>query len=253
MHRRLFLLSGAAALGGCATSNTTQPSLVSNLLKPALHTPAPAQLAANGPVQEGVRDMRPGNLLAGDIPAIGPFDKAVYAGMPHDIHPIPPLDFKRVNKAFLRSVVLYPTKEVAGTIVISPKTHFLYLILGDGRAIRYGVGVGRAGFAWSGTANVHFKREWPKWFPPPEMIARDSRLRQFKTQKFMPGGINNPLGARAHYLWQGDKDTYYRVHGTNEPESIGLSMSSGCIRMHNLDVVDLYSRTSLGCKVIVEA
>src|SRR5487761_2719513 len=126
MHRRLFLLSGAAALGGCATSNTPQPTLVSNLLKPALHTPAQTQLAANGP-----------------------FDKAVYAGMPNDIHPIPPLDFKHVNKAFLRSVVLYPTKEVAGTIVISPKTHYLYLVLGDGRAIRYGVGVGRAGFAWS--------------------------------------------------------------------------------------------------------
>ncbi len=246
MDRRWFLIGGTAALAGCTTDST------GNKLKLASTDPyKPHFISPDAKVEPGHRDLRPANLMAGNIPSIGPFDKAVYAGMPNDIHPIPPLDFKRVNKAFLRSVVLYPTVEKAGTIYVNPHQRYLYLTLGDGRAIRYGVGVGRAGFAWKGIADVRIKREWPRWIPPAEMVARQPELKPYAAPKGMPGGINNPLGARAHYLWEGNHDTYYRIHGTNEPESIGQAMSSGCIRMHNLDVVDLYNRCNLGSKVIV--
>src|SRR5262249_52899179 len=118
-----------------------------------------------------------------------------------------------------------------------------------GRAIRYGIGVGREGFAWSGAATVKSKQEWPKWFPPADMMARDPRAAPWADG--MPGGLQNPLGARALYLWQGDKDTLYRIHGTNEPWSIGRAGSSGCIRMFNQDVIDLYDRVPEGSRVVV--
>ncbi|MBV1706517.1 MAG: L,D-transpeptidase [Hyphomicrobiales bacterium] len=239
-------MGGAAALAGCTTDSTNNKLKVA-----ATHGNQPHFISPDAYVKPGHRDLRPANLLAGNIPKLGPFDRAVYAGMPHDIHPIPPLDFKHVDLAFLRSVVLYPTSEKAGTIYVIPHKRFLYLTLGDGRAIRYGVGVGRAGFAWKGIADVRIKREWPRWIPPEDMIVRQPELKKYAAPVGMPGGINNPLGARAHYLWEGNQDTYYRIHGTNEPESIGHAMSSGCIRMHNLDVVDLYSRVNLGTKVIV--
>ena len=124
------------------------------------------------------------------------------------------------------------------------QNHFLYSIEGSGRAIRYGIGVGRQGFTWSGVATVHNKQEWPDWYPPREMIERKPELmRQVSTLQSglgVPGGPDNPLGARALYLWQGNKDTLFRIHGTNEPETIGRSVSSGCIRMLNQDVIDLY-------------
>ncbi|MBV9637638.1 MAG: L,D-transpeptidase, partial [Methylobacteriaceae bacterium] len=120
---------------------------------------------------------------------------------------------------------------------------------GDGRAIRYGVGVGREGFGWSGTAEIRFKQEWPKWFPPPEMIERQPELRPYADG--MPGGPGNPIGCRAMYLWQGNKDTLFRIHGTNEPQTIGSHVSSGCIRMINQDAIDLYNRVPIGTKVIV--
>ncbi|MBV9218112.1 MAG: L,D-transpeptidase, partial [Methylobacteriaceae bacterium] len=145
--------------------------------------------------------------------------------------------------------VAYPTTETAGTIIIDPNKRFLYFTEGDGRAIRYGVGVGREGFGWSGTAEIRFKQEWPKWFPPPEMIERQPELRPYADG--MPGGPGNPIGCRAMYLWQGNKDTLFRIHGTNEPQTIGSHVSSGCIRMINQDAIDLYNRVPIGTKVIV--
>ena len=137
------------------------------------------------------------------------------------------------------------------------KITFFIPIEGSGRAIRYGIGVGRQGFTWSGVATVHDKQEWPDWYPPKEMIERKPELmRQVSTLQSglgVPGGPDNPLGARALYLWQGNKDTLFRIHGTNEPETIGRSVSSGCIRMLNQDVIDLYQRTPLGAKVVVLA
>ena len=150
---------------------------------------------------------------------------------------------------FHRQIVRDPTGEAPGTIVVDPGQRFLYLVQADGRARRYGIGVGREGFGWSGTATIGMKREWPKWYPPVEMQARDERARQYANG--MDGGTDNPLGARAMYLFQDGKDTLYRIHGTNEPQSIGKAVSSGCIRMLNADVIDLYDRVPIGTKVVV--
>jgi lipoprotein-anchoring transpeptidase ErfK/SrfK len=141
-----------------------------------------------------------------------------------------------------RQVVSYATHEAPGTIIIDTPNTYLYLVLGGGQAMRYGIGVGRDGFTWSGVQSVTKKAEWPDWTPPPEMIARQPYL-----PRHMAGGPGNPLGARAMYLG----GTVYRIHGTNAPETIGTHVSSGCIRLTNADVSDLYSRVSVGTKVIV--
>ncbi|HLQ92158.1 MAG TPA: L,D-transpeptidase [Xanthobacteraceae bacterium] len=143
---------------------------------------------------------------------------------------------------FRRQVVDYRTAEAPGTIIIdTPNTH-LYLVLGNGKAMRYGIGVGRDGFTWSGTQTITRKAEWPAWTPPAEMLARQPYL-----PRHMVGGPDNPLGARAMYLGS----TMYRIHGTNDPSTIGGHVSSGCIRLTNADVTDLYSRVNIGTKVIV--
>ncbi|MBX3524193.1 MAG: L,D-transpeptidase [Xanthobacteraceae bacterium] len=141
-----------------------------------------------------------------------------------------------------RQVVNYQTKEAPGTIVVDTANTYLYLVLGDGRAMRYGIGVGRDGFTWSGTQKIAEKKEWPDWRPPSEMIARQPYL-----PRFVAGGTHNPLGARALYLGS----TQYRIHGTNAPQTIGKRVSSGCIRMTNDDVSDLYARVNVGTKVVV--
>ena len=143
---------------------------------------------------------------------------------------------------FHRTVVDYPTVEPPGTIIIDTPNTYLYLTLGQGRAIRYGIGVGREGFTWSGTEHISRMKEWPDWLPPPEMIKRQPYL-----PRFMAGGETNPLGARAMYLG----NTEYRIHGTNQPSTIGSFVSSGCIRLTNEDVEDLYSRVTIGTTVVV--
>lgn len=150
-----------------------------------------------------------------------------------------------------KRIVDYHTTEKPGTIIIDTSQRKLFLVLTGGKAIQYGVGVGRAGFAWSGTAHVGRKVEWPDWHPPKEMIARELKQygRQLPTR--MVGGIYNPLGARALYLYEGHHDTLYRIHGTNEPNTIGQAVSSGCIRMLNAEVMDLYNRVKIGTKVVV--
>jgi lipoprotein-anchoring transpeptidase ErfK/SrfK len=148
----------------------------------------------------------------------------------------------QVDPVYLRQIVSYPTKERSGTLVVDTRSHHLYFVLGDGRALRYGIGVARSGFEWSGTHRVSRKAEWPGWTPPAEM-----RKRQPGLPSHMEGGPNNPLGARALYLGS----TLYRIHGTNEPWTIGGNVSSGCIRMTNEDVTDLYERVQLNSKVVV--
>ena len=143
---------------------------------------------------------------------------------------------------FKRQVVSYTTREAPGTIIIDTPNTYLYYVLGNGQAIRYGIGVGRDGFTWSGTQTITRKSEWPDWTPPSEMIARQPYL-----PRHMAGGPGNPLGARAMYLG----GTVYRIHGTNAPETIGTHVSSGCLRLVNEDVIDLYSRVIVGTKVIV--
>ncbi|WP_421726716.1 L,D-transpeptidase [Bauldia sp.] len=151
---------------------------------------------------------------------------------------------------YRRQRVDYETKQKPGTIIIDTRKHYLYYVLGEGRAIRYGVGVGRDGFGWKGTVSVGRKAEWPAWVPPPEMIARERKRGRILPAR-MEGGPRNPLGARALYLYQGGRDTIYRIHGTSEPWTIGLNVSSGCIRLLNRDVIDLYNRTKVGARVIV--
>jgi lipoprotein-anchoring transpeptidase ErfK/SrfK len=157
--------------------------------------------------------------------------------MPHE-----PDDSAEQPSRFKRQIVEYRTGEAAGTVIIDTPHTYLYYVLGNGRAIRYGIGVGREGFTWSGTQTVSRKAEWPDWTPPQDMLQRQPYL-----PRFMAGGPQNPLGARAMYLG----GTIYRIHGTNAPETIGGRVSSGCIRMTNEDVIDLYGRVNVGTKVIV--
>jgi lipoprotein-anchoring transpeptidase ErfK/SrfK len=145
-----------------------------------------------------------------------------------------------------RTLVDDPTGERAGTITIDTKNRYLYLSMADGKAMRYEVGVGRDGFAWSGRARIGRRAEWPSWTPPAAM-----RLRRPDLPRVMEGGLANPLGARAMYLYNGHGDTMFRIHGTNEPDTIGRAVSSGCIRLLNDDIVDLYERVKVGAPVVV--
>jgi lipoprotein-anchoring transpeptidase ErfK/SrfK len=151
-------------------------------------------------------------------------------------------DGYRLDPEWQKQMVLYRTTEAPGTIIISTAERHLYLVQPGGRALRYGIGVGRDGFQWQGLVNITRKAEWPDWTPPPEMIARQPYL-----PRFMAGGPGNPLGARAMYLGA----TVYRIHGTNRPDTIGTAISSGCFRLVNADVADLYDRVPLGTKVII--
>lgn len=156
---------------------------------------------------------------------------------------------KKPNPLFERTEVEFDTAEVPGTLIVETSTRHLYLVQEDNKAIRYGVAVGKEGFAWSGQSTVERKVKWPKWYPPKEMIQRKPSLKKWAGGQ--PGGPTNPLGAAALYLYQGDKDTLYRIHGTNAPQSIGTAASSGCIRMRNEDIQHLYKLVGLGTKVIV--
>ncbi len=156
----------------------------------------------------------------------------------------------KVNPKHMPQRVSYPSRHSKGTIIVDPHNRFLYLVEGFGRARRYGVGVGRAALAWSGTAHIKRKAEWPSWTPTQNMIKREPH-KYAKYAKGVPGGPNNPLGARALYLYKGNRDTMYRIHGTTQPWTIGTASSNGCIRMINDHVIDLYNRTPLGAKVVV--
>ncbi len=162
---------------------------------------------------------------------------------------LPAIPWKEFDPKYLRQSVRYFSRHEPGTVVVDPGSKFLYLVQSGGTALRYGIGVGRAGFAWSGDATIRYKREWPKWFPPDEMIERDPKLEKYRDGQ--EGGPSNPIGARGLYLWQGNVDTLYRIHGTNQPRSIGTNASSGCIRMWQQDIIDLYDRVNVGAKVVV--
>lgn len=188
-------------------------------------------------------------LLAG-CSSTGRNDRANYAARPDEAHPVPAMEPDKIKAEFRRTEVTYETGQKAGTIVVDTPSRRLYYVLGGGKAVRYAISVGREGRELRGNAYVGRKAEWPSWTPTANMIRRDPE----KNRKFaggVPGGINNPLGARALYLYRGGGDTNFRIHGTNQPNSIGYAMSSGCIRMLNHDVIDLYSRVGVGTKVFV--
>jgi lipoprotein-anchoring transpeptidase ErfK/SrfK len=203
---------------GSGDVTTARPDSLQPGLRPPSTIPAAPGVAGTAPA-------RPGNLAA-----LPPEDQPE-EGDPAELPP-----------QFKRQVVSYQTKEPAGTIIIDTPSTFLYYVNGDGTAVRYGIGVGREGFTWAGTERITRMAEWPDWHPPAEMIERQPYL-----PRFMAGGPGNPMGARALYLGK----TIYRVHGTNQPSTIGKFVSSGCIRMLNDDVEDLYTRVKVGTKVVV--
>ncbi|MGJ3263820.1 MAG: L,D-transpeptidase [Salinarimonas sp.] len=212
--RRGFIIGGTLALGGCVQ-------------------------AARAPVEPLT-------------PSIPQDVRAMYAALRDEAHPIPAVDPSVVDPRFWRQVVSDPTGEPAGTITVDTTDRFLHLSLGDGRAMRYGIGVGKEGLAFAGTATVARKAAWPRWTPTANMIRREPE-RYGPYAGGLPGGIENPLGARALYLYRDGRDTLYRIHGTNEPWSIGKAVSSGCIRLFNQDIVDLHRRVPTGTRVVVLA
>jgi len=187
--------------------------------------------------------------IAGCTTAGGIFSSS-YGSVKDAGYTIPAIPIYQVPQKYHRQIVRYDTKEKPGTIIVDTKAKFLYFTLPEGKAVRYGIGVGREGFEWKGTARIAMKREWPTWTPPAPMIRRQPELAKWAGG--MPPGLNNPLGARAMYLFFKSGDSGYRLHGTPEWKSIGHAMSSGCIRLMNQDVIDLYNRVKVGTKVIVK-
>lgn len=186
--------------------------------------------------------------------------ETMYAAKTDGGHSIPAVPYQKINPRYLRQMVSDPTGERPGTVVVDTGNHFLYVVRGGRQAIRYGVGLGRQGFEWSGEGVIEWKQHWPRWFPPEEMIARQPELEKYRARQIpgtndweggMPAGVNNPLGARALYIYQGGKDTLYRLHGSPEWASIGKSVSSGCVRLINQDVIDLYDRVSEKSPIVV--
>lgn len=189
--------------------------------------------------------------IADAEPAISPYYLAMYGEMQDGGFTVPAVDLKQIPPEFWRTEVSDPTGEAPGTLVVETSARHLYLVLEGGRAIRYGVGIGREGFAWSGDGEIGRKAQWPVWTPPKEMQERQPETRQYAGG--MPGGPNNPLGARALYIYRNGRDTLYRLHGTHEFWSIGQAVSSGCVRLLFQDIIDLYSRVPVGTKVVVNA
>lgn len=176
--------------------------------------------------------------------------RQMYAAIDTEPFPVPAPDLSKIEPQFYRQEVTYRGYEPAGTVVVDTQARFLYLLLGESRALRYGVGVGKAGLEFEGAGVIQYKRAWPRWTPTPAMIAREPE-RYGPLANGMEPGPKNPLGARALYLFKDGEDTLYRIHGTSEDWSIGRAMSSGCIRMLNHDVIDLHRRVQNGTRVVV--
>ena len=173
----------------------------------------------------------------------------MYGPLPNERFPIPAVNLKHINPVYLRRFGDYKTTERAGTVIVDTANRVLFLTLPHGKAIRYGIGIGRAGFAWSGRALISHKKAWPTWTPPAEMIARQPELEEWRGG--MPPSLENPLGARALYIYQNGRDTLYRLHGTGDPRSIGQAVSSGCVRLLHHDVIDLYNRVPNKTPIVV--
>jgi len=184
-------------------------------------------------------------------PVIPDHARLMYAAVPGEEFPIAAVDLTKLDPRHYRQVVDYPTGEEPGTVVVDTEARFLYHVEEGGTAMRYGVGIGRAGFAWSGRAHIAYKRRWPVWTPPDDMIRRQPELERWRHGQ--PPGPTNPLGARALYIHQGNQDTLYRLHGTAEVWTIGKAVSSGCVRLLHQDIIDLYERVRPGSTMVVQA
>lgn len=206
---------GALTLAGCSTTGTNRVVAPSEPVRPAV----------------------PANVLA------------MYAARPEEEHPVPAADISQVNPVYWRQEVDNVTGQPDGTVVVDTANYFLYWTMPNGRAMRYGVGLGRAGFEWSGKGHIAYKRSWPVWTPPAEMIERQPELEMYRHGQ--PPGLLNALGARALYIHQGNRDTLYRVHGTMDVATIGKAVSSGCVRLLFQDVIDLADRVTSGAPIVV--
>ncbi|KQQ86309.1 hypothetical protein ASF65_06830 [Aureimonas sp. Leaf324] len=185
-------------------------------------------------------------------PPIDPNYRSMYRAMPEERFPIPAVDLRKIEPRFYRQVVRDPTGERPGTVVVDTDNYFLYLVRENGEALRYGVGLGRQGFTWSGKGVIQWKRPWPTWTPPAEMIRRQPELERFSAENGgQAPGLSNPLGARALYIFQDGLDTLYRLHGTPEVWTIGKAVSSGCVRLLNQDIIDLYARVLTPSPILV--
>jgi lipoprotein-anchoring transpeptidase ErfK/SrfK len=220
LHTRRHVLAGAATLSALALAGCVTPQ------GPAPTVPAPASK-----------------------PEIDPDLVSYYGPRPDEAFPIPAIDLSRVDRRFYRTLVDDPTGERPGTVVVDTPSRYLYWVMPRGKAIRYGVGIGRDGFSWGGRAVIAYKRKWPKWTPPEDMIGRQPELAKYRDG--MAPGLTNPLGARALYIHQGGRDTLYRLHGTLEARTIGKAVSSGCVRLLFQDVTDLYDRVPDGSPILV--
>jgi lipoprotein-anchoring transpeptidase ErfK/SrfK len=227
LRRYAALLAPALIVSGC------DPAAMGPV---AALPPEPAAVEAPAPA-EPVR------------PAPDPELVAMYSSRADGERMVPAIDVSAFHRELLRKQVDYATAEAPGTVVIDTKGPFLYLVEPGGKATRYGIAIGREGFGWTGTGTIARTAKWPRWTPPPEMIKRDPSLAKWAGGQ--PGGVSNPLGARALYIYFGGADSGYRIHGTNTPKSIGWAASSGCFRMLNQDVIDLYERVNIGAKVVV--
>ncbi len=229
ISRRTFVFGALAApaiLSGCATTAGNG---------------APA-----GPVATPVVARRP------IVSATEAELQARYAAFEDDGHLVPAVPYERMDPKYYRQRVIDPTGEAPGTVVVDTPDRFLYLVEPGGTAMRYGVGLGREGFAWEGEGVIHWRQKWPRWKPPAEMIARQPQLAQYSVENGgMEPGVKNPLGARALYIFKEGKDTLYRLHGTPEWNSIGKAVSSGCVRLVNHDIVDLYERVPYHARIVV--
>ncbi len=178
---------------------------------------------------------------------------SLYGSLPNEKFPVPAVPEGELEERYFRQQVNYKTREKPGSLIVDTRNFYLYLVEPNGKAMRYGVGLGKAGFEWSGRARVLWKQEWPKWTPPAEMIERRPELEKWSEENGgMPGGLDNPLGARALYIFEGNVDTLYRLHGTPEYRSIGKAVSSGCVRMVHQDVIDLYGRVKTRAPILVK-
>ncbi|SIQ29039.1 Lipoprotein-anchoring transpeptidase ErfK/SrfK [Rhizobium sp. RU20A] len=229
ISRRIFVfgaLSAPAILAGCASTAGTAPTA----------RPVATPVVARRPIVSATE---------GEL-------QARYAAFEDGGHLVPAVPFERMDPKYYRQRVQDPTGEAPGTVVVDTPDRFLYLVEPGGTAMRYGVGLGREGFAWEGEGVIHWRQKWPRWKPPAEMIARQPQLAQYSVENGgMEPGVKNPLGARALYIFKNGQDTLYRLHGTPEWNSIGKAVSSGCVRLVNHDIVDLYERVPYHARIVV--
>lgn len=226
LSRRVFILGAASAtasLAGCAATVPTRTQLVAPVAyRPILEAASHDELEAR------------------------------YASLVDEGHVIPAVPYQKMDPRYYRQRVTDPTGEAPGTVVVDTPSRFLYLVEAGGTAMRYGVGIGRMGFAWEGEGIIHWRQHWPRWKPPSEMIARRPELEKYSVANGgMDPGVDNPLGARALYIFKNGEDTLYRLHGSPEWHSIGKATSSGCVRLVNQDVIDLYERVPYHARIVV--